>query len=168
MSQIMKAKVFIDMDGVIVDFDHAMKEKEMTGDEVKIIKGVYLKMRPIDGALKAVESIIGMGYDVWIATKPPTGYAHAYAEKAQWIMDHLPMLKRKIIITHDKGLLGGVNDFLCDDRPHKANCEKFEGTLLRFVKGYHWPQALEELRENKLNQQRIERKKLWMLQFDNS
>ena len=135
-------RIFVDMDGVIVDFDSAMKEANLKGDQLKTIKGAYLAMKPIAGAIKAVRSLIGMGFEVWIATKPPTGIAHAYSDKAQWIMNHIPELKRRIIVTHDKGLLGDSGDWLCDDRPHKANCENFKGVLLRFVDGYHWPEAL--------------------------
>ena len=141
-----KRRVFVDMDGVIVDFDAYKIANNMTGDEVKRTPGAYLAMPAIHGAVEAVRSVIGMGFDVWIATKPPTGVPYAYSDKAAWIMEHLPELKRKIIITHDKGLLGDSRDFLCDDRPHKANCERFAGSLLRFVDGYHWPQALDDLR----------------------
>jgi 5'(3')-deoxyribonucleotidase len=87
-----------------------------------------------------------MGYEVWAATKPPTGVAFAYADKAQWIFDHLPELKRRIILTHDKGLLGDEGDFLIDDRPHKANCEKFRGVLIAFGEGMRWPEILEWFR----------------------
>ncbi|HXU93368.1 MAG TPA: hypothetical protein VFP33_06900 [Gallionella sp.] len=145
----MMNRVFVDMDGVIVDFDAYKQRMGMTGDEVKKHPGAYLAMPAIPGAIDAVRSIIGMGYEVFIATKPPTGIPYAYSDKAAWIMEYLPELKRRIIITHDKGLLGGVGDFLCDDRPHKANCEQFAGTLLRFVDGFHWPQALDVLRENR-------------------
>lgn len=120
------------MDGVIVDFDSYRKKMDATGDMIKAQVGAYANMDPLPGALDAVRSVIGMGYDVWIATKPPTGIAFAYADKAQWIFDHLPELKRKIIVTHDKGLLGNKRDFLIDDRPHKANCETFAGALLHF------------------------------------
>lgn len=140
-------RVFIDMDGVIVDFDKFRDERGLSGDEVKCLKGAYLHMEPIPGAIEAVRSLIGMGFEVWLATKPPTGVAYAYSDKAAWVFQHLPELKRRIIITHDKGLLGGPQDFLCDDRPHKANCERFTGMLLRFVDGFHWPRALEVLRE---------------------
>ena len=99
-------------------------------------------MKPIEGAIEAVRSLIGMGFDVWVATKPPTGIAYAYRDKAQWIFDHLPELKRKIIVTHDKGLLGDKEDYLCDDRPHKANCQQFKGMLIPFTNGFNWDQAL--------------------------
>lgn len=135
-------RVFIDMDGVIVDFDSYREKFGATGDEIKRQPGAYLAMQPYPGAIKAVCSLIGMGYEVWIATKPPTGIAFAYADKAQWVMDYLPELKRRIIITHDKGLLGDEGDFLIDDRPHKANCEAFKGQLLRFTDGRGWPYML--------------------------
>lgn len=136
-------RVFIDMDGVIVDFERRMRELECTGDELKRMPAAYLTMPEMPGATAAVRSIIGMGYNVFIATKPPTGIAFAYMDKAQWVLNHLPELKRKIIITHDKGLLGDQYDYLIDDRPHKANCGQFKGTLLGFIgdrepHGYTW------------------------------
>lgn len=142
-------RVFVDMDGVVVDFDAFRNARGLTGDQVKAMPGAYLQMPAIDEAIAAVRSLIGMGYEVWLATKPPTGVAHAYSDKAAWVFENLPELKRRIIITHDKGLLGDEGDFLCDDRPHKANCERFKGTLLRFVDGFHWPQALDELRRHR-------------------
>ena len=144
-------RVFVDMDGVLVDFDAYKTERGLTGDEVKKLAGAYLSMPAMPGAVAAVRSVIGMGFEVWVATKPPTGVPHAYSDKAAWILEHLPELKRRIVITHDKGLLGDSGDVLCDDRPHKANCEKFPGTLLRFVDGYHWPQALDYLRSVRPN-----------------
>ncbi|MBW9334568.1 hypothetical protein FEE59_13700 [Herbaspirillum sp. RU 5E] len=139
-------RVFVDMDGVIVDFEAYKVAQGLTGDEVKRQPGAYLNMPAIPGAVEAVRSLIGMGFEVWIATKPPTGIPYAYSDKAAWVLRELPELKRRIIVTHDKGLLGDAGDFLCDDRPHKANCEQFAGTLLRFVDGYHWPQALDFFR----------------------
>lgn len=139
-------RVFVDMDGVVVDFDAFKIAFGLTGDQVKCMPGAYLGMTAMPGAIAAVRSLIGMGFEVWMATKPPTGIPHAYSDKAAWVIANLPELKRRIIITHDKGLLGDAGDYLCDDRPHKANCEKFQGTLLRFVDGYHWPQALDFFR----------------------
>lgn len=141
-----KARVFVDMDGVIVDFDAFKAASGLSGDEVKELPGAYLEMSPIPGALEAVRSLIGMGYEVWIATKPPTGIPYAYADKVSWVLQYLPELKRRIIITHDKGLLGGPRDYLIDDRPHKANCERFAGTLIRFGRGVGWPDVLDRLR----------------------
>lgn len=142
-------RIFVDMDGVIVDFDAYKNMHGLTGDEVKKKRNAYLEMPIIPGAKEAISSLIGMGFEVWIATKPPTGISYAYSDKAAWVLKHFPELKRRIIMTHDKGLLGDSGDFLCDDRPHKANCRKFPGTLLEFINGFHWPQALEIFRKHR-------------------
>lgn len=139
-------RVFIDMDGVIVDFRGYREKLGLHGDVVKKMPGAYLAMEPIPGALEAVRELIAMGWEVWIATKPPTGVAWAYSDKAQWIYNHLPELERRIIMTHDKGLLGDYGDYLLDDRPHKANANFFKGTFLEFVDGFHWEQALPFMR----------------------
>jgi 5'(3')-deoxyribonucleotidase len=137
-------RVFIDMDGVIVDFEAHMKQTGMTADEVKRYSGAYLAMPAMPGALAAVRSIIGAGYEVWIATKPPTGIPFAYGDKAAWVMRHLPELTQRIIVTHHKGMLGRPGDWLIDDRPHKAHCDEFEGWLIPFggTTGTGWPEAL--------------------------
>lgn len=138
-------RVFIDLDGVIVDFEGYMSKHGMTGFEAKNHPGAYFAMEPMPGALEAVGVLIDRGYEVWIATKPPTGVHQAYADKAAWVLKHLPQLSRNIVITHDKGFLGDRWDYLIDDRPHKANCESFEGTLIPFTAGVTWKDVLEQL-----------------------
>lgn len=144
-------RIFVDMDGVVVNFEAMKMALGIEGDELKKMPGAYLKMPPIDGALEAIRSLIGMGYDVWFATKPPTGISWAYGDKAAWVFEHAPEMKRKLILTHDKGLLGDHADFLIDDRPHKANCESFKGTLLVFRNGFQWPDILEFFRLEKFS-----------------
>lgn len=129
-------RIFFDMDGVLVDFERFMRERNMTAAEVKEYENAFAFMHPLSGAIDGIRKVMSIagqyGGEVWIATKPPTGIAHAYAGKAEWILDNLPELKRRIIITHDKGLLGGADDFLIDDRPWRANCGEFRGTLVWF------------------------------------
>jgi len=135
-------RIFIDMDGVIVDFEKEMKVRGMPGEEMKLIPGIYANLDPIPGAINGVFTLLNWGYEVWIATKPPTSITSAYADKAAWVIKHLPELKRNIIITHDKGLLGTANDYLIDDRPHKANIKEFAGTFIPFVDGMTWDDVL--------------------------
>jgi 5'(3')-deoxyribonucleotidase len=129
-------RIFFDMDGVLVNFDAFMRKHDLTGDEVKKLPGAYREMRPITDALDGIRKVMSIagqyGGEVWLATKPPTGIPFAYGDKVSWVLDHLPELKRRIILTHDKGLLGGPDDYLIDDRPHRANCERFQGTLIHF------------------------------------
>jgi len=140
-------RLFLDMDGVLVDFDAHMRDLNLPGDVVKKMAGAYLAMKPIAGALGCVRELIDLGFEVWIATKPPTGVSQAYSEKAQWVIDHLPELATRIIITHDKGLLGDADDFLVDDRPHKANCCNFRGEFLHFRPDFSWPEVMQQLRQ---------------------
>lgn len=135
-------RVFVDMDGVLVDFDGYMKETGLTSETIKKTPHAYWKMKPMPEAIKAIHSLLGMGHDVWIATKPPTGIAYAYADKVTWVLDYIPELKRKIVITHDKSLLRG--DVLIDDRPHKANVDKFQGKVIHFGSPL-WPDWSEVL-----------------------
>lgn len=142
----MKRRVFVDMDGVVVDFESLKNELSLTGDELKRMPGAYLKMKAYPEALEGLKWLIGAGYDVFLATKPPTGISFAYADKAEWVFQNLPELKRKLIITHDKGLLGDENDILIDDRPHKANVLQFKGFLIKFVDGMTWPKVIEQIK----------------------
>lgn len=153
-------RVLIDMDGPTVDFDGYMLERGLSADEVKRQPGGYLGMSPTPGAIEAIRGIIRMEYDVWLATKPPTGVAGAYAEKAQWVFDHLPELARRIIITHDKGMLGDRGDILIDDRIHKANCQAFAGTVLHYRAGLEWPEIRDILHDRRPSQDRARRGQL--------
>lgn len=121
-------RIYVDMDGVIADF-----EKHLDGRNPKVVKllpGTYISLHPMDGALSAIRHLIDSGHDVWLATKIPTHNVLAATEKLHWINQHIPELIAKVIITPDKGCLRG--DILIDDRKHKANCENFEGTFIHF------------------------------------
>jgi len=136
-------RIFVDLDGVLIDFEGCKTSSVLTGEEIKTRPGVYLTMQAIPGALDAVRSLIGMGFDVWIAIQPTTGAPQACRHKAAWVLQHIPELKLRIIIAQDKELPGDQGDYLCDSRFSKGSHEYFPGTLLCFVDGYHWPQALE-------------------------
>lgn len=143
------SRIFCDMDGVLADFEALLRMLNTTGERLKNTPGAYASLKPIPGAIEAVRSLIGMGFELWIASKPATGLPGTYSDKVRWILEYLPELKRRIILTHDKGLLGSERDFLIDDRPHKANCEQFRGTLIRFNCAPHyrqWPDVLSYFR----------------------
>ncbi len=127
----------------MVDFDRYKREHGKPGEWIKMQPGAYLAMEEIPGAVAAIRHLAKMGYEPIIATKPPTGVSHAYAEKAQWVLNHMPEMQRHIILTHDKGLLGDHGDFLIDDRPHKANCTTFKGKLLIFCENFEWDQIID-------------------------
>ncbi|MDT9086488.1 5' nucleotidase, NT5C type, partial [Escherichia coli] len=82
------------MDGVIANFAGLCHELGLTGEQLKAYPLAFKRMKPIPGAIEAVRHVISMGYEVWIASKPATGRAQTYADKVEWILSHLPELKR--------------------------------------------------------------------------
>lgn len=135
-------RIFVDLDGPVVDFDGLRMELGLSGAELKVLPGAYARMRPVPGALEALRTLLDRGYEVFLATKAPSGIAHAYADKAQWVFQHAPEFTDRLIITQDKGLLGDAGDFLIDDRPHAANCAGFPGTLLLYRSPLTWEDIL--------------------------
>ena len=128
----MKRKIFLDMDGVLADFDKMAHQLSLRGRRVKDTPRAFQQLQTIPGARTGVTTLIGMGYDLFIATKAPTGRPAAYADKVRWILEHFPELQRKIIITPDKGLLGTKDDYAVDDRPWAAHLDRFKGVVFRF------------------------------------
>lgn len=125
-------RVFIDMDGVLADFDGLKRKLGLTSDELKMKPGAFEALDPMPGALAAVDLISQMGFECWICTKPAHLRPWSYAEKASWIMHYLPDLTERVIMTQDKGLVGCMYDVLIDDHPKWANCDKFPGFLIPF------------------------------------
>lgn len=135
----MTRRLFLDMDGVIADFDLGAAEAVAEGrieeiTEYKAILGAYLSLKPLPGAIEGVVAL-AREWDVWIATKIPAAVPQAAADKHVWIHRHLPALRERVIITPNKGALGGADDVLVDDRPHKARCREFPGRLIHFGAG---------------------------------
>lgn len=125
-------RIYVDMDGVVADFDKGAKETGKHPKEFKLIKGVYRNLHPIAGAIEALTKLRDKGYDIEIATKLPHENPYAATEKLLWIGDHMPWLIGHVTITSDKGQLGDKEDALIDDRMHKANAENFAGCLIHF------------------------------------
>lgn len=125
-------RVFVDMDGVLANFDEKKNRMGITGDELKVQYNAYRDLQPIPGAISGVRALIQRGFDVYIASKPPTAIPHAYADKVHWILDHLPELQRKIILTPNKSLLGDERDFLIDDHVDWNHNKDFPGTKIHF------------------------------------
>jgi 5'(3')-deoxyribonucleotidase len=128
--------VFIDSDGPVADFDKALKKDGREADLFKMHAGVYLYLSVTDGAEYGLSELKNLDdrdlIRVWILTKTPSGSPYAYTEKVLWYRQHFPWLEDRVIVTHDKSLMGTEHDFLLDDRPHKANADKFRGTFVYF------------------------------------
>lgn len=124
-----KKRLYFDMDGVIVDFDSALKLqseetlKEYEGREDEI-PGLFGQMQPMPGALEAVRKL-NERFDCYILSTAPWGNPSAWSDKVIWITRYLDdVFHKKMVITHCKHLCKG--DILIDDRD-KHGVRDFEG-----------------------------------------
>jgi len=128
----MKKKLYIDMDGVMCNFEKAYNDdllKNPTQPYPQSQWGFFRKLEEIPNAIKSIRKLEEK-YDVWTLTRPSFYNINCFSEKADWILEYLgfDMLK-KLIICGDKSLLKG--EYLIDD---KGNCGQpdFEGEWVEF------------------------------------
>ena len=130
-----KKILYIDMDGVIVDFDSAFARlgpevlEKFRGNEDQI-PGLFALMTPIAGAIDAVSELSTI-FDTYVLSTVPWHNISGASQKIEWIQNHFgadkgsPLWKR-VILSHHKHLNRG--DFLIDDRPHRNGAREFEET----------------------------------------
>lgn len=144
-----KKRLYFDMDGVIVDFDSALKLqseetlKEYEGREDEI-PGLFGRMQPMPGAIEAVRRLNEI-YDCYILSTAPWGNPSAWSDKVIWITRYLDdVFHKKMVITHCKHLCKG--DILIDDRD-KHGVRDFEGEWIHFgsERFHDWDSVLDYL-----------------------
>ncbi len=135
----MKKILYIDMDGVLVDFFSAMDDwfekyphlKERFKKNPDHIHGIFRNPPPIMGAIEAVNKLYQSDkYEMFIATAAPWGNPDAASDKRYWIETYFGnMFHKRMFVTHRKDFL--IGDYLIDDRT-KNGAGEFKGELLRF------------------------------------
>ena len=91
-------------------------------------------------------------FDIFIASTPPWSRPECWGHKREWIEEHFPWLKRKIILTHRKDLL--IGDILVDDSRWRGQPD-FKGTWLWFGSNQRcldWPSTLELIYKKHYNE----------------
>ena len=143
-------RIYIDMDGVLVDFEKSAEAHGLAPQDFKMLLGAYRHLEWMPGAEHAIDYLLKNGANVWIATKIPHANPLSATEKLQWWQERRPDMLKRVIITPDKGTLGNVHDVLVDDRPHKAHCEHFTGTFIHFgsSKFPNWTKVIDYLEQN--------------------
>jgi hypothetical protein len=129
--------VFLDMDGVLADFDGALPPDQRRKNGVDrwdppamFEPGFFRGLPVMPGAKEAVSALMASpNIQLYIGSKPTTKALTCPTEKYQWIGEHFPDLLRRMCLVSDKSLLRG--DFLVDDDKDRW-AGVFVGTFIHF------------------------------------
>ena len=123
-----KLRIYVDMDGVIADFDKAKKGLSIALQKRPDLHVDYLHLDVITGA-EEVMSYLNEHHEVFIASTPPWTRPEVWSDKRVWLEQNFPYLKRKLILTHRKDLL--IGDVLIDDSQYRGQPD-FKGEWFWF------------------------------------
>lgn len=132
-----KKIVFVDMDGVLVNFWGSTKTtrieckaKEQYPPEM-FVKGFFRNLKPNPGSKEFVALMDSSPhYELHIASTPSSKNLWSATEKMECVEEHFPtLLREKTHLIQDKGLLLG--DYLIDDYREKWE-PVFKGTFIWF------------------------------------
>jgi 5'-nucleotidase len=141
-----KKILYVDMDGVLVDFKSVypkltaeQRAKYNPNDPegkkdhkapYDLIPNIFSIMEPINGAIAAYEKLSQV-YETYILSTAPWENPSAWSDKLEWVKKHLGNVAHKrLILSHNKHLNKG--DYLIDDRK-KNGADKFDGELIHFA-----------------------------------
>ena len=154
MNENNKPIIYIDMDGVLVDFESALTKVspeilEKFADEYDNIPGIFALMDPMPGALEAVDALKEK-YDLYILSSSPWENPTALGDKLAWVKKYFGgdsqenIFFRKVVFSSVKQLSRG--DILIDDRTTKGAAE-FAGRHIHFGSSQFpdWQSVLDEL-----------------------
>ena len=140
-------RIYIDMDGVIANFDKAAKEGEWKHRPDLHVN--YRNLEVINGAIESLAKL-DADHEIFIASTPPWTRPEVWGHKKEWLEEHFPYLKRKLILTHRKDLL--IGDILIDDSKYRGQPD-FKGEWFWFNQEWdnkNWDACLEWIYKNKI------------------
>jgi len=161
----MKKKIlYIDMDGVIADFEKGVKKyspgletsddypnyeirKDMVHDVCIQNPTIFHELEPLPGAIESVKQLFKL-YDVYFLTTPMWVLPESYIGKRLWIEEHFgEEAIDRLILTVRKDLV--IGDILIDDRLRNG-VKEFQGIHIHFGKHpfYDWDKTLKFLVDN--------------------
>jgi 5'-nucleotidase len=145
--------IFIDLDGVIADFESAIKIHPLRNQAPydiypDTIPNIFLNLGTIPGAFEAVNKLLcDIRFEIYFLSTAPWNNPSAWTDKRLWLeMLFGEKINRRLILTHRKDLLKG--DILIDDRPNNG-AANFEGKILKFASPEFpdWNSILKELQK---------------------
>ena len=128
--------IYIDLDGVIADFDKGKSEHPLGKVSPYIgrpdkLPGIYENLDPIEGAIDSVNKLLNSQYKIFFLSTAPWDNPDAWTHKRLWIAKYFEekLIKKKLILCHHKQLL--IGDYLIDDREWNG-AAKFTGDWIHF------------------------------------
>ena len=130
-----KQIVFVDMDGVLVNFqsgiDKISKEdyEKYGPDHFDEVPGIFSLMEPMEGAIEGYKWLC-KHFDTYILSTAPWENPSAWIDKLLWVKKYLPKeTYKRLTLTHNKHLAAG--HFLIDDRTANG-AEDFGGKHIHY------------------------------------
>jgi 5'-nucleotidase len=147
----MKKILYIDMDGVLVNFQSAFPHISADvltkyEDRLDEVPGIFAFMTPMEGAVDAFNEL-ALTFDTYILSTSPWENPSAWSDKLAWVKRYLGAnAYKRLIISHHKDLNRG--DFLVDDR-EKNGAGQFSGELILFGSDLfpNWASVTQYLRQ---------------------
>ena len=124
-----KEIVYVDMDGVLVDFPSSINdvvpslrekcrswvEEDPENNDWTDFDGLFASLPPKEGIQEAIDRL-EVRFQVYLLSTAPWKNHSSLSDKRRWIAQHLPNLpEKRLILSHRKDLNRGR--YLIDDRP---------------------------------------------------
>lgn len=160
-----KKILFLDMDGVVADFEKGIKsycpdlevsdkfpnveERSILIDEVMASNpNMFLHLDPIPEAIDYSIQLFDM-FEVYFLSVPCWHVPQSFTDKRLWLEKHFgKLVERRLILSHRKDL--AIGHYLVDDRLHHG-AKDFQGKHIHFgtEKFPDWKTTFEYLKLNK-------------------
>jgi len=129
--------IYVDLDGVVADFDKGKSDHLLGGVTPYIgrpdkLPGVYENLDPITDAIESMNKLLNDSrFDVYFLSTAPWDNPEAWMHKRLWVAKHFneKLIRKRLILCHHKQLL--IGDYLIDDRRFNGASE-FKGEWIHF------------------------------------